>query len=160
AERGAAPATVRRELVLLHRAFVLARRAERVAEIPPFPTITVDNARRGFFEADTWQAIRPQLPPHLQDVGDFFYVTGWRVMEVLGLRWADVDVERGWLTLPGRVTKNGRARAFPFREFPELAELIERRRALTGEVQRARERVVPWVFHDAGEPLFGADRRP
>src|SRR6266478_7073641 len=61
AERGAAPATVRRELVLLHRAFVLARRAGRVTEVPPFPTVTVDNARRGFFELETWQTIRRDL---------------------------------------------------------------------------------------------------
>ena len=160
AERNAAPATVRRELVLLHRAFVLARRAERVSEVPPFPTIPVDNARRGFFEFDAWQAARSELPPHLQDVGDFAYLTGWRVMEILRLRWADVDCARGSIVLAARDTKNGRARAFPFRDFPALAELLERRRALKGEVQRARERIIPWVFHDAGEPLFGADGRP
>lgn len=139
---------------------MLARRAGRVTEVPPFPTVTVDNARRGFFELETWQAIRCDLAPHLQDVGDFAYLTGWRVMEVLRLRWADVDSARGSIVLAGRDTKNGRARAFPFRDFPELAELLERRRALTGEVQRARERIIPWVFHDAGGPLFGADGRP
>lgn len=159
-ERGAAPATVRRELVLLHRAFVLALRAERVAEIPPFPTIAVDNARRGFFEFETWQAVRCGLPPDLQDVGDFAYLTGWRVMEILRLRWTDVDSARGSIVLAGRDTKNGRARAFPFRDFFELAELLERRRVLTVEAQRAGSRIVPWVFHDAGDPLFGADNRP
>jgi integrase len=160
ADRGAAPATVRRELVLLHRAFVLARRAGRVAEVPSFPTITVDNARGGFFELDAWRAMRVHLAPHLQDACDCLYLTGWRVMEVLSLRWADVDIERGWITLPGRATKNGRARTFPFRDFPDLAELLERRRALTDAAQRAGARIVRWVFHDAGEPLFGADRRP
>jgi len=160
AARSAAPATVRRELVLLHRAFVLARRADRVAEIPSFPTIAVDNARRGFFEFESWQSVRAHLAPHLQDVGDFAYWTSWRVMELLSLRWADVDFARGWITLAGRATKNGRARGFPFGDFPELRELLERRRALTGEAQRARERIIPWVFHDEGEPLFGADGRP
>jgi hypothetical protein len=86
AERGEfrAPATVRRELVLLHRALVLAHRAARLATVPPFPTIAVDNARSGFFEPEQWQAIRAQLPSHLQDVGDFAYLTGWREMEILG----------------------------------------------------------------------------
>jgi integrase len=160
ADRGAAPATARRELALLHRAFVLAHRAERVTEVPPFPTVAVNNARRGFFELETWQSVRCELAPHLQDVGDFAYLTGWRVMEMLRLLWADVDSARGSIVLASRDTKNGRARAFPFRDFPELADLLERRRAVTGEVQRARERIIPWVFHDAGEPLFGADGRP
>jgi hypothetical protein len=48
AERARARATIRRELVLLHRALVLAHRAGRLAALPPFPTITVDNARSGF----------------------------------------------------------------------------------------------------------------
>jgi integrase len=159
AERGTAPATVRRELVLLHRALVLTHRADRLAALPSFPTITVDNARSGFFEPEEWQTIRAELPSHLQDVGDFAYLTGWREMEIFRLRWSDVDFERGLVGLPGRATKNGRARVFPFRYFPDLEMALARRRTLTGEVQRARERIIPWVFHDAGEPLFGADGR-
>ncbi len=163
AERGEcrAPATVRRELALLHRALMLAHRAGRLAAVPPFPTIAVDNARSGFFEPEEWQAVRAQLPSHLQDVGDFAYLTGWREMEIFGLRWADVDVERGLVSLPGRATKNGCARAFPFREFPELGAVLARSRTRTDEAQRTGSRIVPWVFHDgAGDPLFGADRRP
>lgn len=161
AERARAPATVRRELALLHRALALAHRAGRLAALPPFPTITVDNARRGFFEPEQWQAIRAHLPSHLQDVGDFAYLTGWREMEIFGLRWSDVDFERGVASLAGRATKNGRARAFPFRDFPELCAVLARRRTRTDEAQRAGARIIPWVFHGgAGEPLFGADHRP
>ena len=79
------PATVRRELALLHRAFVLAHRAGKVALVPPFPTIGVDNARSGFFEPDEWQSIREHLASLYQNVGDFAYLMGWRVMEILGL---------------------------------------------------------------------------
>ncbi len=82
-------------------------------------------------------------------------------MEIFGLRRVDVDFERGLVGLPGRATKNGRARAFPFREFPELGAVLARRRTRTDEAQRAGARIIPWVFHDgAGDPLFGADRRP
>ena len=161
AERGSARATIRRELPLLHRALVLAHRAGRLAAVPPFPTITVDNARSGFFESEQWQSIRAHLPLHLQDVGNFAYLTGWRVMEIFGLRWSNVDFERGLVSLPGRATKNGRARVFPFRDFPELDALLTRRRARTDETQRAGLRIVACVFHGhAGEPLFGADGRP
>jgi integrase len=36
--------------------------------------------------------------------------------------------------------------------------VLVHRRALTDEAQRAG-RIVPFVFHDNGEPLFGADER-
>ena len=49
---GAAPATVRNELVYLRRGMVLARKANRLSELPEFPHIEVDNARMGFFEDD------------------------------------------------------------------------------------------------------------
>lgn len=65
---------MRRELVLLHRAFVLAERAGK-ATVPRFPTVRVENARSGFFEREQWDAVRAQLPPWLQDVGDFAYLT-------------------------------------------------------------------------------------
>jgi integrase len=159
---GRADATVRRELVLLHRSYVLALRVERVTDIPPFPPIEVDNAREGYFEDDAYEAVRGRLAPHLQDVVDFFHWTAWRLMEVLKLRWQYVDFDAGTITLPWRATKNRRARPFPFRDFPELAELLGRRYALTATLQRADGRITPWVFHDdEGEPFFGADdRRP
>ena len=48
---GAAPATVRWELGALRRAFRLAARAGK-AECPSFPTVTVSNTRKGFFERE------------------------------------------------------------------------------------------------------------
>ena len=160
AERGSVckDATVRRELVLLHRAFVLALRAGKVTQVPPFPTIEVgDNARRGFFELHDWLAVREQLVAHYEDVGDFGYLTGWRIMEIFGLRWADIDFQSGFVRLPGSRTKSGRARSFPFHVLPELEALLRRRRAQTDEAQRAGQRIIPHVFHDtAGRPLFSA----
>jgi integrase len=82
-------------------------------------------------------------------------------MEAFGLRWADVDVQTGFVRLPGRKTKSRRARSFPFRAMPELNALLERRRAQTDAAQRAGERIIPYVFHDAaGRLLLGADQRP
>lgn len=151
------PATVRRELVLLHRAFVLGHGAGKVAQIPRFPTVKVDNAQSGFFELDEWQAIRKHPAAHYQDVGDFAYLSGWRIMEILGLRWADVDFQTGFARLPGSRTKGGRARSFPFRALPELDDLLKRRRVQTDTAQRTGERIIPHVFHDpTGLPLVSA----
>jgi integrase len=150
------PATVRRELGLLRRSFVLAKRAQLVAETPAFPTVAVgNNARTGFFEPEQWRAVRAHLAPHYQDACDFAYLTGWRVMEVFGLRWAEVAA--GAVRLAGSRTKNGWARTFPFGALPELEALLQRRRTETQSLARAAGRIVPWVFHDgAGGPLFSA----
>ena len=135
AERGSARATIRRELALLHRALVLAHRAGRLAAVPPFPTITVDNARSGFFESEQWQSIPAHLPLHLQDVGDFAYLTGWRVMEIFGLRWADVDFARGLVSLPGARPRTAARASFPFEIFPSWMRCL--RAVARGQMRRS-----------------------
>lgn len=167
-KNGAAPATVRWELGALRRAFRLAARAGK-AECPPFPTVTVSNARKGFFEREEWQAIRAHLRPEFQDFGDFAFLTGWRTMEVLTLRWQQIDFEAGTIRLEPGTTKTGAGRVFPFSDYPELREVIERRKAQREQVQKAAHLIIPWLFffhdrsrfHRAGDPLFraGDDKR-
>jgi len=155
---GAASATIARELAQLHHAFVLAERAGK-AECPRFPTITVNNARRGFFEEADWRALRVHLAPHYQDLGDFAFLTGWRLMEIMRLESRQVDFERGLIRLDPGTTKSGRGRTFPFRALAELAAVLERRERAR-KAQAAAGRVVPWVFFDdSGAPLFSG-RRP
>lgn len=155
---GRARATVKRELVLLHRAFVLAERAER-ARVPRFPTVSVHNARSGFFEREQWLAVRRHLSAPIRDVGDFAYLTGWRVMEILTLQWRQVDFASGAVRLDPGSTKNATGRVFPFSHLFELKALLERRRRETKRLLRLSEAIVPWVFHDAkGEPLFWGKR--
>jgi hypothetical protein len=107
--------------MLLHRAFARAHGAGKVAPIPRFPTVRIGSARGGLFESDEWQPIREHLAGTYEDVGDFAYLTCWRIMEAFGLRWADVDFQTGFVRLPGRKTKSGRARSFPFRAMPSFA---------------------------------------
>ena len=171
AESGAASATIRWELGALRRAFRLAARAGK-AECPQFPTVTVSNARKGFFEREQWEAIRAHLRPEFQDFGDFGFLTGWRTMEILTLRWQQVDFDAGKIRLEPGTTKTGAGREFPFADYPVLRALLKRRKARLAKVQKAAHRIVPWVFcfhgdtrfHRAGDPLFhdGDDwqRRP
>ena len=87
-------------------------------------------------------------------------------METLSLAWADVEVEIGVIHL--RSTKSGRPRAIPYRGYPELAAVIERRLAVAEQLKRAGI-ITPWVFcfnapiavlgrlyRAAGAPLFKA----
>jgi integrase len=151
---GAALATINQELAALRRGFSLAVRAGRLSHRPPFPTLRIQNARAGFFEAGDLAALLPQLPEYLRPVVTFAYHTGWRVQsEVLPLRWAQVDFHAGTVRLEPGTTKNREARVFPFASFPALKALLDDQRARTSALVGATREPIPWVFHRHGERI-------
>jgi len=150
----AAPQTVKNELGALHRAFVLGKRARKVAEVPEFPIIEVHNTRTGFFEEPDFRALLGELPEPLRPPLEFAYLTGWRVpSEVLVLRWAQVDLGAGMVRLEPGTTKNGEGRTFPFGALPPLKALLERQRELTSADERRLGAIIPFVFHREGRPI-------
>lgn len=152
--QGAALSTIRNELNALRKAFRLAKRAGKVAAVPEFPTLTLDNTRTGFFEPDDLAAVLAQLPEPLRPVVEFAALTGWRIpSEVLPLTWAAVDFTAGVVRLEVGRTKNREGRTFPFRALPALEGLLQRQRAYTRSVERRLGRLIPWVFHHDGEPI-------
>jgi len=66
-------------------------------------------------------------------------------------KWRQVDFDAGAVRLEAGSTKNGQAREFPFTA--ELRALLERQRAFTDQVQREQGRIIPHVFHRAGQPI-------
>ena len=79
--------------------FNLAMQARRVVSIPHFPTIDVNNVRTGFFEEKEFRKVCEHLSSDLRGVAEFGYLTGWRVSEILGLRWTQVDFTAGVIRL-------------------------------------------------------------
>ncbi len=152
-EAGASRATVRYELATLRRAFRLAHRAGKVVSVPPFPTLSPSDPRQGFFEPDDLAAILRHLPDPLKPVMQFAYLTGWRKQEILKLTWAQVDFAAGVLRLEPGTTKNREGRTFPFRELPQLETLLKAQRERTTAIERARQCIVPYVFHRNGKPI-------
>jgi hypothetical protein len=61
AER-AKSATVQRELACIRRALRLGFQAGKVFRVPPFPSITVNNAREVYFERDEFERLLAELP--------------------------------------------------------------------------------------------------
>lgn len=145
-EAGAAAASVRMELALLRRAMRLAARAGRLDRVPVFPSIEVQNVRTGFMEADRFAAVLAHLLPWAAAAIEFLFLTGWRVSDVLGLQWRQVDLEHGSIVLERGTTKNKAGRVLPYRAHPRLAAIIDARRAVTTEVERETGRIIPWVF--------------
>jgi integrase len=147
---GASPSTVRYELSLVRTGLVVAHKAGRLLNLPPLPSVHVENVRVAFFEPHEFEALKKHLPPAPAAVAEFMFWTGWRRNETLSREWRHVDFERGVIVLEPGETKSGKGRAFPFDVVPELRELLERLRAETDAVQRRTGDVVRWVFHREG----------
>ena len=144
-DQGAKPATIRNQLAALKSMFRLALEDEKLTRRPHFPTITVSNARQGFFEDADFRAMLGHLPEEIRPVAEFGHFTGWRKSEVLGLTWDRVDFQAGVVRLEPGTTKNDEGRTFPFAIFPPLADLLRRQwdRALERQMHM---RATPWVF--------------
>jgi site-specific recombinase XerD len=156
-EEKAARASVNRELAALKRAFRLAARARRVAFLPAIDLLTESNARKGFFEWHQFVAIRKRLPEDLRGVVTMAYETGWRMpSEILPLERRRVDLHAGWIRLEPGETKSEEGRQFPIT--PELRRVLEEQERAAKKLERAG-RIVPWVFHHDGAPLFYVDRK-
>jgi integrase len=144
-EDGARTATVNYEMAILRRAFRLGVKAGKVATRPEFSMLHVDNARKGFFEADQYRAVLSHLPDYLKPVAAVAYVTGWRTKsELLTRQWRHVDFANGWLRLEPGESKNGEGREFPFTA--ELRAILEAQRERVREIERESGRIIPWVF--------------
>ena len=144
---GIAPATVKLELTHLHKAFRLAERAGK-AICPPFPQITVQNVRTGFFDRNDFEAVRSHLPEAFRGPITFAYLTGWRVpSEVLTLQWKQVDFSAGIIRLEPGTTKNDEGRVFPFGVLPELATLLRWQWEQTIDLEMTTDQTISSVFH-------------
>lgn len=149
-----APATIKNDLSILRRAFRLAQLAGK-AICPPFPSLTVNNTRKGFFERADFEAVRLALPLHLRPIFTFAYLTDWRIrMEIPSLTWRQVDMNAGIVRLEPGSTKNEEGRVLPFAVLPELRELLEVQRQDTTQLELDRGAIVPWVFHRNGHPII------
>jgi integrase len=148
----AAPATINRELAALKRAFRLGEDVGKVIQRPAVSMLREDNRRKGFFEAEEYRALLEHLPEELKPVIQTAYVTGWRITsEILTRQRHHVNLEAGWLRLDPGETKNGEGRNFPLT--PELRDILEEIIEKTRELEQAKGRIIPWLFHREGGPI-------
>ncbi len=154
---GAANATINRELAALQRMYSLALDAELLHRAPRIRKLKENNARRGFFEREQFEAVRAHLPDYLRPVVTFAYITGWRVRsEILPLQWRQVDFEAGTARLEPGTTKNDEGRVFVMT--PELRACLEAQREATTALEQRLGIVIPWVFHRRGRPIHSIQR--
>ncbi|MGD9972946.1 MAG: tyrosine-type recombinase/integrase [Desulfatirhabdiaceae bacterium] len=111
-EKGAANATINRELAALRRILNLGARQTppKVNRVPYIPMLKENNTRKGFFEHKDFLALRDALPDYMKALVTFGYKVGWRDQEITSLTWDNVDMENGIVTLMVGETKNDDAR--------------------------------------------------
>jgi integrase len=115
-EEKAGNSTIDNELSALSRMFTLAMRAGKAASKPYIGKLETNNARKGFFEADQFEAVLKYLASYLKPVMEAAYITGWRIHdELLTRERKHVDLKAGWLRLEPGETKNRDGRNFPLR---------------------------------------------
>lgn len=71
------------------------------------------NARDRVLEPDEWDRLFNAAPEWFKPVLLTGYHTGMRLEEILSLTWDRVDLEKGRIFLPGKLTKSGNAREVP-----------------------------------------------
>lgn len=82
----------------------------KVDRVPYIPMLKEDNVRKGFFEHGDFLALRTALPSYLKGFVTFAYKVGWRVSEMRGLTWRQVDLNRGIVRPEAGETKNAEGR--------------------------------------------------
>jgi len=153
---GAANATVNRELAGLKRMLNMGanQTPPKVNRVPYIQMLKENNARQGFLEHGQFLALREHLPDYLKGFVTFGYKCGWRISEIAGLTWKQVDREQGIVRLEVGTTKNKEARTvYLDNELREVFNAQWNRR-------KRSESLTPFVFPSAqGEGKISDIRR-
>jgi integrase len=107
--RSLSMATVNRDLRYLRHALKCAKRWKYITEVPEFPFEKLEERLPTYVPADHFKAIyaacdaakRPKRIPNVAP-SDWWralivlaYMTGWRIGQILALKWEDINLERG-----------------------------------------------------------------
>ena len=142
--QGRKNATINRELAALARAFRLARRAGKVAEVPYIGLLREDNARKGFLEESDLDRLLEHLPLYLHALIICFFFTGWRRGELLSRERRHLQGD--WLVLEVGEGKTGKARQFPVNAIPRLRDALAEQLERVAALERATGKIIPWLF--------------
>jgi integrase len=74
---------------------------------------------------------KPHITPATAQAFQVQLLTAQRPSEVRSMKWADVDLEKGWWSIPGAVAKNGQAHRVPLTK--AAVEILKPRLKATGE---------------------------
>ncbi|NIM97842.1 MAG: tyrosine-type recombinase/integrase [candidate division Zixibacteria bacterium] len=126
------PSSVNREFEVIKRIFNLALREELVDKNPCFKVskLSENNARERVLSYEEFVKLTEALPHHAAEIVRMGYYTGMRFGEVVGLTWARVNLEKGYICLTPEETKTEKPRRVYF--VPQVFEVLERAKKIRG----------------------------
>ncbi len=151
-EAKASNGTINLELAALSRMFKLAMIAGKAGSKPHIAKLALNNARKGFFEREQFEAVLSHLPAELQPVAVTAFVTGWRIHdEILTRQKHHLELKAGWLRLEPGETKNNEGRNFPLT--PMLRAALEQQAQKTRALELEKGAIIPSLFHRNGRAI-------
>ena len=144
---GISNATVNRETAALRRMMNISAKAGRIDRVPHIPRLKEDNIRKGFFEHAEFLALRDALPEYLRGFVTFAYRSGWRKSEIADLKWSQVDLAQGAVTLNPGETKNDAGRTIYLDD--ELKQVLIRQQRAHMQSGMIRPEGKRYVFTNA-----------
>ena len=86
---------------------------EFISNIPisRYPTMRVDNVRKRVFEKAEYLRLLEECPLWLRRIVIMAHGNGMRQVEILKLKWSDVDLKTGFVPLKAAITKTDVARS-------------------------------------------------
>lgn len=155
--RSLAPASINRTIEVLRHMLNWAVGREYIDKTPfrrgsetLIKKLLEDNQRRRRIGPDEEQRLLSASPPHLQSMIIAALDTGMRRGEMLALRFADIDLARGLITLRGETTKSKRTRLVPI-STQRLRAVLEWLRIDAEGQKKSNETLV--FSNEIGEPL-------
>jgi len=147
-------ATINRELAALRRMFKLAVRAKILtpSQVPSFEILQEAPPRSGFFEPEMFRSVHRYLRPEVKPIALFAYELGWRLREIITLQWRQLNLDEGYARLDPGTTKNREGRIAYLS--PALLAVLKSQAAATKELERAKGKIIPWVFHRQGSRIL------
>jgi integrase len=129
-------AKLNRQLVILNSAMKIAGITPSYAKQLKQLKLPEPPARQGYFTPAEFRILHSSLPPHIADVVEALWLTGWRLSEICGklilgkfrpgVLWSEKDGDS--LMLPGERSKGRRAKRVPLTG--QLKAVIEKRERL------------------------------
>jgi integrase len=126
--------SINRNLALLRRMLVLAKREGKVASVPHIAMLEESEPREGFLYADEFNQLLSAMPANLHPIMRYLYMTGCRVTAAKRVDWTQVvfDGDRVEIRLRGKQLKNRKPLLLPLPA--ELANVLRATRKVSGPV--------------------------
>jgi len=138
------PATINREVTFLKTVFSWAVRNREISDDPAkhVRLEKENNVRDRVLSDDEFKSLLDKSPAHLKPILIAAYHTAMRKAEILNLRWPQVDLKAGFISLAPEDTKTNEGRRVPLH--PAVKEVLK------GIVQRLD---TPYVFLYEGKRI-------